>query len=165
MGGAILADVSQAAAGDAIPLTVIPDAGYRIDRVVYSDGSEHLILPDSAGAYAFTMPASDVTVSAVFYPPFIHADFTLPSALAAIEESAFEGLAGMTAVFVPDTCASIGKDAFKDCANLTQIRLPKNCAIDPAAFGDQTIYVYAPAGGTTEAYCGSHENLIFVEEK
>ena len=61
-------------------------------------------------------------------------------------------------------CISIGKNAFKGCTNLTQIRLPKNCAIDANAFGSQTIYVYAPAGGTTETYCKAHENLIFVAE-
>ena len=60
-------------------------------------------------------------------------------------------------------CTEIGKNAFKDCVNLTQIRLPAGCDIDPAAFsGCGTVYVFAPAGGTTETGCAAVANCVFV---
>ena len=48
---------------------------------------------------------------------------------------------------------------------LTQIRLPKNCAISDTAFTGCTglIAVYAPAGGTTEAWC-IRADIPFVGE-
>jgi len=89
-------------------------------------------------------------------------DFTMPGELAEIMESAFEGLGNMKVVDAHG-CAAIGKDAFKD-TGLARIRLPKDCEIDPEAFGNRKIYVFAPAGGTTEAYCAGHDNLVFIAE-
>ena len=89
-------------------------------------------------------------------------DFILPMQLTGIEESAFEGVSDMTVVDA-HSCKTIGKDAFKN-TGLKQIRLPKDCEIDAGAFGEQEVYVFAPAGGTTQAYCASHDNLIFIEE-
>ena len=58
---------------------------------------------------------------------------------------------------------AIGKWAFKD-TGLTQIKLPKDCQIDTDAFdGCGEVYVFAPAGGTTEAFCSSHRKVTFVE--
>ena len=45
---------------------------------------------------------------------------------------------------------------------LTQIRLPKNCAISDTAFTG-LIAVYAPADGTTEAWC-IRADIPFVGE-
>jgi len=89
-------------------------------------------------------------------------DFTMPGELAEIMESAFEGLGEMKVVDAHG-CAAIGRDAFKD-TGLARIRLPKDCDIDPEAFGNRKIYVFAPAGGTTEAYCDGHDNLVFIAE-
>lgn len=55
--------------------------------------------------------------------PFGAPTFTMPSALTAIEESAFEGNLLMTVVDASH-CTSIGANAFKGCTNLTQIKLP-----------------------------------------
>ena len=85
--------------------------------------------------------------------------------LTTIEDSAFEGITGMTVVDASH-CTKIGKDAFKGCSGLTQIRLPKDCAIHDDAFaGLDRVYVFAPKGGSTEEYCNdpSHDNLVFVE--
>ena len=50
-----------------ITLTVTPEAGYVLKEgsLKYNDGSDHVI---SGPPYTFTMPASNVTVSAVFNP-------------------------------------------------------------------------------------------------
>ena len=91
-------------------------------------------------------------------------DFRLPTEIRTVEDGAFEG-AAMRVVYVPDGCISIGADAFLNCKNLTQIRLPKDCTIDPTAFnGCDTVYVFAPKGGSTEVFCDNNAgNCIFVE--
>ncbi len=58
---------------------------------------------------------------------------------------------------------AIGKGAFRD-SGIRQIRLPRDCQIDADAFdGCGEVYVFAPAGGTTEAFCSSHRKVTFVE--
>ena len=89
-------------------------------------------------------------------------DFILPEQLKVLDESAFEGVTSLTIVDAHN-CTSIGKDAFKG-TGLKQIRLPKDCEIDPEAFGEQRICVFAPAGGTTEAFCADYDNLVFIAE-
>lgn len=92
-------------------------------------------------------------------------DFTLPSSLKTIGANAFEGL-GMHIVYVPDACTAIGAQAFRGCSGLTQIRLPKNCTISSSAFDACTapIQVFAPAGGTTEAWCTGRSDVVFIAE-
>ena len=71
----------------------------------------------------------------------------------------------MTAMTSVDAgnCATIGKWAFKDCTGLNLIHLPKNCTIDATAFsGCGRVYVFAPAGGSTETFCGTQENCVFM---
>jgi len=113
------------------------------------------------------MPDGRVNLGAAFrklsLPAFGTPDFTLPAALKTIEESAFEG---MTLMHIVDagSVTSIGKWAFKD-TGLTQIRLPQNCSIDSTAFtGCGTVYVFAPAGGTTEDWCQNRSGIVFVAE-
>ena len=76
-------------------------------------------------------------------------DFVLPAQLDVLDESAFEGVPSLKVV---------------DGTGLEQIRLPKDCEIDPEAFGEQRICVFAPAGGSTQAFCADHDNLVFIEE-
>ena len=110
------------------------------------------------------MPAINVTVKATFSIAFGVPDFIMPAGLTTIEESAFEGITGMSAVDAGN-CTSIGRDAFLGCTGLTRIRLAGDCVIDPDAFeGNQQIYIFAPAGGSTETFCKGYDNLIFVEE-
>ena len=95
-------------------------------------------------------------------PAFGPAAFTLPAALKTIEESAFEGMTAVTVVDAGQVTA-IGPNAFQGCTNLTQIRLPKTCEINSSAFsGCGTVYVFAPAGGTTETSCDRIKNCVFV---
>ena len=162
--------VEAAAVNAAVTLIIAPAEGCELESVTYTpvgDNEEEINADAETGAYTFTMPRKPVIVNAVFtvlLPDFGIPDFTLPSDLKTIEASAFEGVEEMTVVDA-HACTFIGKDAFKDCTELKQIKLPKDCAIDPDAFsGCGTVYVFAPAGGNTEAYCGNHGNLIFVEE-
>ena len=47
---------------------------------------------------------------------------------------------------------------------MTKIRLPKNCTIHEDAFnGLSQVAVFAPKGGSTEAFCYEQDNLIFVD--
>ena len=164
----------RAKPGDAVTLAVPPVSGYELVGITgnYFDYTGALqpvaITRDAANplVWRFTMPDGRVDLGAAFrklsLPAFGPPDFTLPAALKTIEESAFEGVAGLTVVDA-STCASIGKGAFKD-SGLQQIRLPKDCAIDADAFaGCGTVYVFAPAGGTTEAFCDSHDGVAFVD--
>lgn len=157
--------------GRIVTLTVTPPEGFVLAANGLSvswtdeDNAEHDVTVtqgtgDEADKWRFEMPDHNVTVTAVFERAFGTPDFTLPEGLTTIEESAFEGVAGMTIVDASN-CSSIGKDAFKDCTNLMQIRLPKDCEIDPAAF-DHPVYVFAPDLGTTKQCCDEQENLIFA---
>ena len=67
-GGTITADVTSAASGATVTLTVTPAEGYEIDTVSYNDGADHTIAPVE-GVYSFTMPAGNVMVTATFKIP------------------------------------------------------------------------------------------------
>ena len=73
--GTITADNYSAAAGETVTLTATPAEGYALWSLYYytaGTGSDslmwHYILPDSSGAYSFTMPEENVTVGAYFIP-------------------------------------------------------------------------------------------------
>ncbi len=159
--------VAASAEDDArtVTLTVTPDSGYRLDTLTvkyYSDDVE--TTPGENNTFTFTMPDGRVNVTAAFKLVYGTPDFTLPAALQRIEANAFEG-AKMAVVYVPDPYTEIGAEAFKSCTALTQIRLPQDCAIHDSAFtGCGTVYVFAPAGGTTEAWCHNRTGVVFVEE-
>ena len=100
-------------------------------------------------------------------PPFGEPDFTLPTGLSEIGEEAFEGIAAMTVIVIPDSCRAIGDHAFRDCTNLYQVRIPADCAIGTDAFdGCTTVYIYGTAGSPAHAYCQDpqHANCVFVPE-
>ena len=149
--------------GDAVTLDVTPARGYAPAagglKVTWTDESNavHTVgleqgAADSASEWTFIMPPHDVRVTAAFTAGLERPDFTMPASLTEIKESAFDGAAGMTAVDA-SRCTRIGKWAFRG-AGLLHISLPKDCTIDPDAFeGRKKVYVFAEAGGTTEAYC------------
>lgn len=91
-------------------------------------------------------------------------DFTLPSDVKSIEESAFEGIAARV-VYIPDGCETIGAYAFKGCPNLKQIRVPAGCAIGESAFdGCEHVTIFGTTGSDAEEYCESHDNCEFAAE-
>ena len=66
--GNVVLGAERADMGDTVTLRAVPEYGYLADTVSYTpaDGGASLIYPDEQGVYSFTMPNSDVTVSAVF---------------------------------------------------------------------------------------------------
>ena len=89
----------------------------------------------------------------------------LPAGLTEIGDEAFMNTRLISPVTIPDGVKTIGRRAFYGCFRLSAIRLPKDCDIHDEAFkGCNTVYVFAPAGGSTEAYCAAHENCVFVKE-
>ena len=90
-------------------------------------------------------------------------DFTLPSALTKIDESAFEGIAA-SIVYIPDTCTSIGVYAFRNSA-IQQIRIPAGCSIASTAFyGCDDVKIFGVPGSAAETFCANHDNCTFVAE-
>ena len=67
-GGRVTASAAQAAQGQKITLTVLPNTGYALNALTAVDGSGKTIALTELGGdqYAFTMPASTVTVTADF---------------------------------------------------------------------------------------------------
>ena len=124
------------------PLTVVTGiTDYEGGIVCHKPMYLSLVYPDGA-------------LRMIVRPAFGTPDFTLPAGLGTLEAGAFEG-AELAAVVDASGCRSIGPEAFKDCAGLTQILLPADCLIDSTAFDGcgGPVFVFAPAGGDTEASC------------
>ncbi len=66
--GTVTASPTTADAGETVELTVTPKTGYKLVKVTAkrSTGTTVTLTEESEGKYSFTMPAYDVTVSAVF---------------------------------------------------------------------------------------------------
>lgn len=65
--GSIIAEPSEAREGENVSLTVTPESGYILSSIVVSDGAGNALeISKTNSGYAFVMPASDVTVTAVF---------------------------------------------------------------------------------------------------
>ena len=62
--GTVTPSKTSLAAGDTFTVTATPDDGYELDTVTVKDASDNAIKPNNDGSY--TMPASNVTVSATF---------------------------------------------------------------------------------------------------
>ena len=69
-GGTVTADRATARQGTEVALTVTPDEGFALASLAVTDffGNQVDISRNSDGTYSFVMPASQVTVSAVFAP-------------------------------------------------------------------------------------------------
>lgn len=62
--GTVTTSATSLAAGATFTVTATPDDGYELDTVTVKDASDNAIKPNNDGSY--TMPASNVTVSATF---------------------------------------------------------------------------------------------------
>ena len=159
--GLWLKGVLWAGEGDLVRFTPyynVPE-GYFLIGYACTDGD----LVQSGSAWFLTMPAGNVTVSALIAPVFGTPDFTLPAGLTEIDAEAFAG-AVMTAVDIPASCSFIGDRAFAGCTALTKIRIPAGCDLGEDVFdGCTLVYVYGTVGSSAEAYCASHANCTFAD--
>ena len=65
--GTVTASKQRAEQGSSVTLTVQPDSGYKLDTLTVTNRSGRTVkLNQSGGRYTFTMPGSNVTVSASF---------------------------------------------------------------------------------------------------
>ena len=68
-GGTLAVDPATAYKGSTVRITVTPANNYQLNALTVSTGSGPLtVAPEGAGAYTFTMPDTDVSVSASFSP-------------------------------------------------------------------------------------------------
>ncbi len=67
--GTISADKTTATAGETITLTAEPKSGYKLSEITVKDASNHDV---TVNGNQFTMPGSNVTVSASFEPKDVH---------------------------------------------------------------------------------------------
>ncbi len=69
-GGTVRVSPSRASRGTTVTITVTPDEGFALASLAVTDffGNQVDISRNSDGTYSFVMPASQVTVSAVFAP-------------------------------------------------------------------------------------------------
>ena len=121
-----------------ITLSATPYLGY--DFVGWYDGDTLL---SKENTYVFTMPASNLTITA---KTTVRADMqnfafsstidsciitglkdksitelTVPDSVTNIEEGAFSGCTGLTSIVIPDSVTSIGYSAFSGCTGLTSV--------------------------------------------
>ena len=68
--GTVTSDRVQASVGSTVTLTTKPDEGYRLGSLTVTrrNGSEVTVRDEGNGKYTFTMPASAVTIEAIFVP-------------------------------------------------------------------------------------------------
>lgn len=66
--GGVVVSLKNARKGDAVTVTVTPDAGYQLDKLTITDknGKELKLTDKGDGQYTFTMPDGKVEVKAVF---------------------------------------------------------------------------------------------------
>ncbi len=84
-------EASSAAEGDTVVLAVEPNEGYQLKSIKYNDGTDHTVSADEHGAYKFTMPAKDVTVTSEFEPiPHTHS-FTYSATDNVLEATCTDG--------------------------------------------------------------------------
>ena len=148
---------------------IIPNKDYA--DFIYMD-TEYIfgkITNDTRGELRFASLKEGAVISEASFrifaadPEFGEHDFTLPSALTTIDESAFESISARI-VYIPDSCTMIGAYAFRN-SKIEQIRIPAGCSIDDTAFyGCESVQIFGSAGSTAEAFCNSHDNCTFIAE-
>lgn len=64
--GTVVASAASLAAGEKFTVTTTPDNGYELDTVTVKDAKGNSVPANDESAHTYTMPESDVTVSATF---------------------------------------------------------------------------------------------------
>lgn len=129
--GTIISEPAEAREGETITLTVTPEAGYILNSVAVSDEEGNLLeLAKTESGYTFVMPASNVTVAAVFESiEHIHTEVIDPE--------------------VPATCTADGMTQGSHCSVCGEVIVPQE--VIPALGHD---YVYKDnTDGTHSVTC------------
>ena len=165
--GTVTADPTSAEAGTTITLTVTPDAGYVLDALTVTDASSN---PVTVTDNKFTMPASDVTVTATFKENEKPAA-TLTLSKNGVEETFPGSWKQDDVVTLPSITSDCVKEFVGWSANPTCNVAPEYAAGDlyTLTASAQTLYaVYATAGAgetltiTPSAVSGSADPYTFT---
>ena len=86
------------------------------------------------------------------------AGLTLPAALVAIEEEAFEGI-DAARVEITENVVSIGPRAFADCKNLTELVIPATVQTidDTALEGSENVTIYGESGSEAQRFADANK--------
>ena len=125
----------------------------------FADNSVEILYLDGTPV-AVESPALTAGETAAFNAP--GAGLTLPAALVAIEEEAFEGI-DAARVEITENVVSIGPRAFADCKNLTELVIPATVQTidDTALDGSTNVTIYGESDSEAERFADAN-NLPFV---
>ena len=125
----------------------------------FADNSVEILYMDGTPV-AVESPALTAGETNAFNAP--GAGLTLPAALVAIEEEAFEGI-DAARVEITENVVSIGPRAFADCKNLTELVIPATVQIidDTALEGSENVTIYGEADSEAQRFADAN-NLPFV---
>ena len=125
----------------------------------FADNSVEILYMDGTPV-AVESPALTAGETNAFHAP--GAGLTLPAALVAIEEEAFEGI-DAARVEITENVVSIGPRAFADCKNLTELVIPATVQTidDTALDGSTNVTIYGEADSEAQRFADAN-NLPFV---
>ena len=125
----------------------------------FADNSVEILYLDGTPV-AVESPALTAGETNAFNAPGV--GLTLPAALVAIEEEAFEGI-DAARVEITENVVSIGPRAFADCKNLTELVIPATVQIidDTALEGSENVTIYGESGSEAQRFADAN-NLPFV---
>ena len=125
----------------------------------FADNSVEILYMDGTPV-AVESPALTAGETAAFHAP--GAGLTLPAALVAIEEEAFEGI-DAARVEITENVVSIGPRAFADCKNLTELVIPATVQTidDTALEGSENVTIYGEADSEAQRFADAN-SIPFV---
>jgi len=99
---------------------------YSLDGVLFDKNQTTLIqFPNGKAINNYTTPSSVTTIGeSAFYSCNALTNITLSSSVTSIGGSAFSSCSGLTSITIPNSVTSIGGYAFNSCINLTSINIP-----------------------------------------
>ena len=121
----------------------------------FADNSVEILYLDGTPV-AVESPALTAGETNAFNAP--GAGLTLPAALVAIEEEAFEGI-DAARVEITENVVSIGPRAFADCKNLTELVIPATVQTidDTALDGSENVTIYGEADSEAQRFADANK--------
>ena len=125
----------------------------------FADNSVEILYMDGTPVVVES-PALTAGETNAFHAP--GAGLTLPAALVAIEEEAFEGI-DAARVEITENVVSIGPRAFADCKNLTELVIPATVQTiaDDALDGSTNVTIYGEADSEAQRFADAN-SIPFV---